>query len=187
MPVLSFVPSACNDHKQKPGNALNASTAFRWNKVQQTKIQPKCTTACGDSGLIRTSSPVLPAPTQFSTTENENLSVFKKLQYSDNNLTKVRVFVFVDYFPQEILDPFTEDFCVCRKKKAQVKLDPNGISGTWPGSRVEHYLVQAPCTHVSKCGLTPKAQCRLLQNLPALPGRDPHAPLASWKYLIVSR
>lgn len=43
-------------------------------------------------------------PTQFSTTKNENLSIFKKLQYSDNNLTKVKESAFVDYFPQEILD-----------------------------------------------------------------------------------
>lgn len=59
-------------------------------------------TACGDLGLIRTSSPELPAPTQFSTTENENLSVFKKLQYSDDNLTEVKEFAFVDLSPQDM-------------------------------------------------------------------------------------
>jgi len=48
--------------------------------------------------------PILQAPAQFSTTENENLSVFKKLQYSDNKFTQVKEFAFVDYFPQETLD-----------------------------------------------------------------------------------
>lgn len=101
-------------------------------------------------------------------------SVFKKLQYPDDNL-KSKSLLCWSFSPRHARLHLT-GLQSTSVPEENVKLASNVTSGTWTGHRVEH---GAPCTHLFS-GLTPEAQ--LPQNLPVL---ALVCPLGFWNNLII--